>query len=78
MRVQPMSIVFLLALATHSLQAAEIADSVVEKTLGVAGVAHVTKTQTKYGMTYSDVEYKGQGGKFLLVLRLGTADQYAL
>jgi hypothetical protein len=70
--------IVLLTLATHAAQAAEIADSVVEKTLSVSGVRHTTKTQTKYGMTYSDVEYSAQGGKYVLVLRLGTPEQYAL
>jgi hypothetical protein len=68
----------LLTLVTHAVQAAEIADSVVDKTLGVAGVRHVTKTQTKYGNTYSDVEYWDSKGNYLMVVRLGTPEQYAM
>ncbi len=58
--------------------AAEVSDSLIEKTLGVTGVKHVKVDHTKYGMTYSDVEYKTQAGETLLVLRLGGAEQYAL
>lgn len=58
--------------------AAEIADSVVEKTLGIGGVRHTAKTLTKYGMTYTDVDYRDGNGQGLLTLRLGSPDQYAL
>jgi hypothetical protein len=68
----------LLALAMHTVRAAEIADGVVDKTLAVTGVRHVTKTQTKYGMTYSDVDYRDQKGEPLLLLRLGDSAQYAM
>jgi hypothetical protein len=76
-KTQLVSIV-LLTLAIPTVPAAEIADSVVDKTLGVAGVRHVTTTQTKYGNTYSDVEYQDAKGKYLMVLRLGTSEQYAM
>jgi len=67
-----------LALLCPLAHAAEVTDALVEKTLGVSGVKHTTRTQTKYGMTFSDVEYKDQKGQGLVVLRLGTAEQYGM
>lgn len=69
---------FCLTLCCAAVQAGEIADAVVEKTLGVSGVQHTTKTQTKYGMSYSDHEYKDAKGQTLVLVRLATAEQYGL
>ncbi|AWI55499.1 hypothetical protein DEH84_18100 (plasmid) [Aquabacterium olei] len=66
-----------LILSSGSVHAAEVPDSLIEKTLGITGVKHEKVTHTKYGMTYSDVSYKTQSGELLLILRLGTAEQYA-
>lgn len=66
-----------LAFCSGFVNAAEVPDSLIEKTLGITGVKHEKVTHTKYGMTYSDVSYKTQGGETLLVLRLGSAEQYA-
>lgn len=58
--------------------AGELPDSVVEKTLGISGVQHTTKTQIRSGMTFSDATYQTGAGKDLVTLRTGTAEQYAL
>ncbi|WP_294637054.1 hypothetical protein [uncultured Aquabacterium sp.] len=73
----PTAAAIALALSSGFAHAAEVPDSLIEKTLGITGVKHEKVTQTKYGMTYSDVSYKTQNGETLLVLRLGTAEQYA-
>jgi hypothetical protein len=57
--------------------AAELSDATIEKTLGVTGVSHATKTNTRYGQTYSDVAYKA-GDKHLVTLRIGNPEQYAV
>ncbi len=67
-----------LAITCSAAQAGEIPDAFVEKTLGVSGVKHTSKTQSKYGMTFSDVEYKDSKGQSLVTVRLGSADQYGM
>lgn len=74
-RIFPMALV--LSLIGTSAFAAELADAVVEKTLGAQGVSHSTKTHSRYGQTYADVSYKS-AGKDLVVLRVGSPEQYAL
>lgn len=59
-------------------QAAELPDSLVEKTLGVSGVKHSSKTQNKYGIRFTDVDYQDGKGQTLFTLRLGTPDQYTM
>ncbi|RQP22513.1 hypothetical protein [Piscinibacter terrae] len=56
--------------------AAELSDATVEKTLGIAGVSHTAKTNTRYGQTYADVAYK-IGDKGIVTLRIGNPEQYA-
>ena len=58
--------------------AGELADATVAKALGVSGVTHTTKANSRRGMTYSDLSYQDGQGSALFVLRLGTADQYSL
>lgn len=70
----PITISF--ALVCASAQAGDISDAFVEKTLSISGVKHTTKTQSKYGMTFSDVEYKDAKGQSLITVRHGTIDQY--
>lgn len=57
--------------------AGEVADATVARLLGTSGVTHTTKTQSRHGMTYSDVTYQ-DGAGILVVYRLGSADQFAL
>lgn len=76
-------VAFALAALTSSLicsvaHAGELADDAVAKALGVSGVTHTSKTNNKYGMTYSDVSYKDGKGADLIVLRLGAPDQFAM
>jgi len=68
---------FALSLFAGSAAAAELSDAAIEKTLGVTGVSHATKTNTRYGQTYSDVTYKS-GDKHLVTLRIGNPEQYAV
>jgi hypothetical protein len=66
----------LLSLATPFTLAGEIPDAFVEKTLGVTGVKHTTKTKNALGVVFQDVEYVDGNGRGLLILRLGKPEQY--
>lgn len=66
----------LLALATSFATAGEIPDAFVEKTLGVTGVKHTTKTKNALGTIFQDVDYVDGKGRGLLILRLGKPEQY--
>lgn len=54
----------------------EIPDAFVEKTLGVSGVKHTTKTKNAQGVIFQDVDYVDGKGRGLLILRLGKPEQY--
>jgi hypothetical protein len=69
--------VSLICAAVHAVQAGELADSWVEKTLGASGIQHESKTQTKRGMTFTDIHYLDAKGQSLVTLRLATPEQYA-
>jgi hypothetical protein len=71
-----LSIAFVSTLAATGAFAAELSDATVEKALGITGVSHTSKTNTKYGQTYSDVSYKS-GDKHLVILRIGNPAQFA-
>ena len=68
----------LLAVVSPLVAAGELADTLVAKQLGVSSVNHSTTTNSRRGMTYSDVHYKDGDGRELFVLRLGTPDQFNL
>jgi hypothetical protein len=61
-----------------AVQAAELTDTLVEKTLGASGVKHTSKTQTRQGMTFTDIDYTDGKGQSLITVRLGTVAQYGL
>lgn len=65
-----------LCLASSLAFAGEIPDSFVEKTLGVSGVKHTTKTKNAQGVIFQDVDYVDGKGRGLLILRLGQPEQY--
>jgi hypothetical protein len=67
-----------LGLLSLPAEAGELPDATVAKELGVRSVTHTTRTSTIRGTTYSDVSYKDDRGAGLIVLRLGTVDQYEL
>ncbi|WP_374562101.1 hypothetical protein [Ideonella sp.] len=67
-----------LALFSPLAGAGELTDAAVAQALGVSGVTHTIKAKSQRGMAYSDVIYKDGRGGDLIVLRLGTVDQYGL
>jgi hypothetical protein len=65
-----------LILSVNPARAGELSDEVVAKTLAVNGVTHVVRKKVRAGKSYDDLEYRDGLGQALVIVRLGTPQQY--